>query len=161
MSLINFNSDSISFILIILAITVLLLWIFILNKKIQLLLAGGIGKDLPEAIGELSKRVTALQSFEADTISFLKDLNRRVRKSPQGISLVRFNAFKDGGTGGQSFALSVLDEDGNGVVVSSIYGRGHVGVYSKPISKFTSTFELTDEEKEAINESKKKLGTKA
>ena len=161
MSLTNLNSDSIAFILIILAIVALLLWIFILNKKIQLLLAGGIGRDIPEAIGELTKRVSALQTFETDTITFLQDLNRRVRKSPQGISLVRFNAFKDGGNGGQSFALSVLDEEGNGIVISSIYGRGHVGVYSKPITKFESTFELTEEEKEAIKESKKKLGTKA
>lgn len=157
----SLQGEEIAFILLLVAVATLLIWIFILNRKINNLLAGGIGENLPETMNKLGLRVGDLEKFENNTIDFLKDINRRLRKSPQGVGLVRFNAFKDGGNGGQSFALSLIDEEGNGIVVSSIYGRGHVGVYSKPIIKFESQFELTDEEKDAIKESKIKLGLKA
>ena len=49
-----------------------------------------------------------------------------------------------------------MDEDGNGVVISGLYSRDKVGVYAKPLSKFSSEHELSTEEIEAINLASKK-----
>ncbi|WP_067926126.1 DUF4446 family protein [Alicyclobacillus shizuokensis] len=63
--------------------------------------------------------------------------------------LVRFNAFADVGSN-LSFSLALLDDDRNGVVLSSIYGRDESRVYAKPVQSGTSTYPLTEEEQMAI-----------
>ena len=56
------------------------------------------------------------------------------------------------GDDGKPTALSTIEqnEQGDGLVISSIYSRGLVGIYGKPIQKGASLYELTDEEREAI-----------
>ena len=44
----------------------------------------------------------------------------------------------------------MLDEDGNGVVLSSLYSRERMSVFAKPIKNNKSEYELTAEEKEAL-----------
>jgi hypothetical protein len=73
----------------------------------------------------------------------------KLRRSLQRLGLVRFNAFE--GLGGeQSFAVALLDDEGSGVVLSSLQGRGESRLYAKPVEKWDSTYTLSVEEKEAI-----------
>lgn len=59
--------------------------------------------------------------------------------------IMRFNAF--GNTGSDlSFAIAMVDEQKNGVVLSSIYGREESRMYAKPIENGVSSYPLTDEE---------------
>jgi hypothetical protein len=76
-----------------------------------------------------------------------------LRKSIRGLETIRFNPFPDQGSN-QSFAISFQNEDGDGVVISSLYARERMSVFAKPIKKGSSTYELTDEEREVINKSK-------
>jgi Protein of unknown function (DUF4446) len=71
------------------------------------------------------------------------------RKAFQRIGLVRFNPFEDTG-GNQSFALALLDEQGDGFVVSSLHARAGTRVYGKAISRGTSEANLSAEEAEAL-----------
>ena len=71
------------------------------------------------------------------------------RRSFQRIGLVRFNPFDDTG-GNQSFALALLDQAGDGFVVSSLHARAGTRVYGKAISKGTSESNLSAEESEAL-----------
>ena len=71
------------------------------------------------------------------------------RRSFQRIGLVRFNPFDDTG-GNQSFALALLDQAGDGFVVSSLHARAGTRVYGKAISKGTSESNLSAEEDEAL-----------
>ena len=50
----------------------------------------------------------------------------------------------------QSFALAVLDERGDGFVVSSIFGRAESRLYAKPVKAGKSKYALSDEEEQAI-----------
>ena len=52
------------------------------------------------------------------------------RRSFQRIGLVRFNPFEDTG-GNQSFALALLDQAGDGFVVSSLHARAGTRVYGE------------------------------
>ena len=52
----------------------------------------------------------------------------------QRVGLVRFNPFEDTG-GNQSFALALLDAEGNGWVLSSLHARTGTRVYAKPITR--------------------------
>jgi hypothetical protein len=151
------NSQIIAFIFLAAAILLLLLGYGYLYFKVKSLLAGGIGKDIPDTLKKIGEEITHSKEFEKESIAFLKDLDRRLKRSTQAVGVVRFNAFKENGGGGQSFAITFLSEEGSGVVISSIYGREKVSVYSKPIEKFISPFELTDEEKESLKEASLKI----
>ena len=72
----------------------------------------------------------------------------------QKIGLVRFNAF--GRTGvDQSFVLALLDKEQSGIVVNFIYTHDGVRIYTKRVKKGEGEeFQLSDEEKKAIKESK-------
>lgn len=64
--------------------------------------------------------------------------------------LIRFQAFDNVGSD-LSFAFALLNQEGNGVVLSSIHNRDESRVYAKPINEGMSTYTLTVEEKEVIH----------
>jgi hypothetical protein len=72
-------------------------------------------------------------------------------ESIRHVAVVRFDAFPEVG-GRMSFAAALLDEGGNGLVVSSINGRSDGRVYAKPIIGSRSEFPLSEEEEEAIRQ---------
>lgn len=75
------------------------------------------------------------------------------RSHIQRISVMRFNPFRDSG-GDQSFAVVLADQDGHGVVISSLHGRDATRVYAKPLTAWESAYPLTDEERQAIRQAR-------
>lgn len=69
----------------------------------------------------------------------------------QRIGLIRFNPFEDTG-GNQSFALALLDREGNGLIISSLHSRTGTRVYAKPIRGGRSEAALSEEEDAAIKQ---------
>ena len=76
-------------------------------------------------------------------------LEDRTRRSLQHIGLVRFNPFEDTGSD-QSFAIALLDDARDGIVISSLHGRSNTRVFAKPVSGGESAHALSDEETQAI-----------
>ena len=76
-------------------------------------------------------------------------LKEQLENCVQKVGVVRFNAFEDTGSD-LSFAVALLDEKSDGVVISSIYGRSEARCYAKPITGGDSYYALSDEEKLAI-----------
>jgi len=76
-------------------------------------------------------------------------MERRTRRSLQHIGLVRFNPFDDTGSD-QSFAIALLDDQRDGVVISSLHGRANTRVFAKPVTDGGSAHHLSDEETQAI-----------
>jgi len=72
----------------------------------------------------------------------------------QRVGLVRFNPFNETG-GDQSFCLGLLDEKGDGIVLSCLHARDRTRVYAKPVSKGKSQYELSKEEVVAITKAQK------
>jgi hypothetical protein len=147
-----------------LAVLVLILVIdlFCLRMKIRKLLRGGKSENIGEVIKSLDLEIKDVQKFRGEMEKYLVNLEKRVRRSTQVTETVRFNAFSADGIGGyQSFATALLNEEGDGAVVSSLYSRDRVSVFSKPIKKFSSEIELSQEERKAISLAKEKLGTKS
>jgi hypothetical protein len=102
--------------------------------------------------------ISKLYKFENEMKSYLTDVEKRLRRSVQAVETIRYNPFKGTGSGGnQSFATSLISEEGNGVVISSLYSREHVSVFSKPVKSHKSEFELTEEELDVLNKAKEAL----
>jgi hypothetical protein len=124
-------------------------------RKYRQLLKGSNGKDLENVILNYSETTqiiaSKLNQFEQ---TFNQNLTLEA-KHVQRVGLVRFKAFQNSG-GDQSFALALLNAHGDGIVMSSIFGREEARVYCKPVSQGTSTYPISEEEKEAIE---KAMGT--
>ncbi len=140
------------------ALTALLIgWVIRLEMKMSRLLSGQNGKSLEDIIISLIEKVSKLEKTSIEAHAKISNLRERVRKGIQRVETIRFNPFKGTGSGGnQSFVTSFSDEDGNGVVISGLYARDSVSVYAKPISKFVSEYNLSEEEKEIIEKLKEK-----
>lgn len=123
------------------------------DRRISALLRGKSAKTLEDTLVALNSELDDLKSAHDALLSKAKDMDRRIKRSIQGVETVRFNPFPDQG-GNHSFAISFLNEEGNGVVVSSLYSRERMSFFAKPIKGNVSQFELTEEESEALLKSK-------
>jgi hypothetical protein len=63
--------------------------------------------------------------------------------------VVRYDAFGDMG-GRLSFSAALLDDSGDGLVISSINGRSETRTYAKSLVGLQSDHTLSPEEQEAI-----------
>jgi hypothetical protein len=128
------------------------------EMKIKKILLGKDAKSLEDSIVYAKKEIDKLKEFESDSIEYFKEVEARLRKSIQSVETIRFNPFKGTGDGGnQSFSTSFVNENGDGVVISSMYSRDRISIFAKPINKFKSQFETTEEEKQVIERAKKDL----
>lgn len=138
-------------------ILILIGWIVYLQIKLARFMATRNSKTIEDTVVYLKKEISSLQRFQSDSEKYLTNVEKRLRKSITGIDTVRFNPFKGTGAGGnQSFATAFTTENGDGVIVSSLYSRDHVSVFSKPITDKKSSFDLTTEESEALSNALKK-----
>lgn len=94
----------------------------------------------------------------------VRDLRRRgdaLRETMRGdisrIATVRYDAFDDMG-GRLSFSTALLDERGDGVVITSINGRTETRTYAKAISSWSCRHHLSSEETRAIERARSRDG---
>lgn len=141
---------------------VILLVLFIRqNIRLKRILKGKGAKTLEDSINTLEKKINEHEKFRQESILYFQNIEKRIQSSVRGVETIRFNPFRGTGSGGnQSFATAILDENGDGAVISSLYSRDRTSVFSKPLKKFKSEFELSEEEKEAIQKAKQKTAFK-
>ena len=125
-----------------------------LSNRIKQLTTGTNGRNLEDAIYQLMEDHEIFQNRIESVEQNNARLDREIKSSLRGVAVVRYNAFADVG-GKQSFATAFISEDGNGVIVSSLYSRERMNVYAKPIVDFSSEYELTSEEMQALKEATK------
>lgn len=134
-----------------LGMCVILIRIANLNKRYQQFMKKlGNGRNIEEDLENYMYRVEKVEKQNADIISFCKGLEEDVTTCIQKIGIVRYNAFKDTGSD-LSFALAMLDEKNNGVVLNGIYSREMSNIYAKPVENGKSKYTISEEEQEAID----------
>lgn len=130
-----------------------IVWIFKTENRLKRFFLGKKAKDLEDTIVSLQDEISKLKSQMGSTEKNLESINQKLKKSIRGLDTIRFNPFPDQGSN-QSFAISMMNEEGNGVVISSLYSRERMSVFAKPIKNNKSEFELTNEEKEVLEKAK-------
>ena len=122
--------------------------------RLQKLFKGSKADTLEKLIGEVVEHVKAL-SHEAEVqAAELATLEARLKQQGRGVKLVRFNPFADVGSA-QSFAVAIMNSQGDGVVFSSLYSRERMSVFAKPVMKGKSDIELTPEEQSVVADAQK------
>lgn len=131
----------------------LIVYLFWRTRRIEsdyeLLIRDSKGQNFAQIVSDNIEQTDALL-LEVERLSeqYAQAL-RRMAGAVQHVGVVRFDAFRDLG-GMLSFAVALLDDRGNGLAFSSIYGRSESRTYAKPIVERGSSYELSPEEKEAI-----------
>ncbi|GGO88207.1 hypothetical protein GCM10011584_14630 [Nocardioides phosphati] len=96
---------------------------------------GTAHEPLPEDVQGLRQEVAALRAEGAYALKHL--------------AVVRYDAFGDMG-GHLSWSLAMADDDGNGVVLTSIHGRSEARTYAKSVNAWSCDQQLSPEEDEAL-----------
>jgi uncharacterized protein YlxW (UPF0749 family) len=141
------------FILFAIAIIIIVVWIVITEKRLKRFFLGKKAKDLEETITSLENNINDLNKSRNNLEKEITLINAKLKKSIRGLQTIRFNPFPDQGSN-QSFAIGMLNEEGDGLVLSSLYSRERMSVFAKPIVNGKSEYELSAEEKEALNKAR-------
>ncbi len=128
---------------------VLLVQVGRLKGRLYGLIRNADGASLEEAIAthmrsvdEAVRRTDALEHV-------VGGLQARIPACLQKVNVVRYDAFEDVG-GEQSFAVALLDAQGDGVLLSSIYTRQDVRIYAKAVTAGQASHTLSAEERKAL-----------
>ncbi len=97
--------------------------------------AGDADAELPGDVPGLRSEVAALRAEAAGALRHL--------------AVVRYDAFDEMG-GRLSWSLALLDDAGDGVLITSIRGRSEARTYAKSVAGWSSDQELSPEEAEAV-----------
>ncbi|RMF28826.1 MAG: DUF4446 family protein [Chloroflexi bacterium] len=127
-----------------------------LRTRLEALAASEPGRDLSLPLSQLTGRLEGTEETVEALKARLDKLSTYLNRSVQGVGLVRFQAFADVG-GDQSFALALVDGEGNGLVISSLYAREGTRIYAKPLQQWQSPYSLSFEEEEAIRQAQKQV----
>jgi hypothetical protein len=151
-------SDNLAIVLGATAAILVILLIAVLIQSIRLrratrayvaLVQGADGGSLQQVLDQHIGQVKQVSSRLDDLNTMTEYMEQRTRGSLQHIGLVRFNPFEDTGSD-QSFAIALLDDRKDGIVISSLHGRANTRVFAKPVEAGTSRHALSTEEADAI-----------
>jgi Protein of unknown function (DUF4446) len=119
-------------------------------RREYMLLRGDNGDhDLLRSVGESVGKARAVEQRVDAVSTAQEDLALVGRLAIQRFGVVRYDAFED--MGGQlSFSAALLDDYGDGIVITSINGRTETRTYAKSVRAMKSQHNLSDEERAAI-----------
>ncbi|HTJ26630.1 MAG TPA: DUF4446 family protein [Candidatus Limnocylindria bacterium] len=113
------------------------------------LLGGGGATRATERLAALDRAAEQGAAERAQAQARLAALERVARSEVPRIGFVRYNAFSDVGSD-LSYALALLNRDGDGVVLSSIYSREDTRTYGKAVNAYKPAQDPSEEELAAI-----------
>ena len=126
-----------------------------IRNKQEILFQGKEAKDLEKIIEDQREEINKNKNDAEDLLKLSEKIHQIASKGIQKIGLVRYNPFGDIG-GDQSFAIALLDAYDNGLIISSLHSKEGTRVYAKPVEKGKSSYQLSDEEKKAVDKAMEK-----
>jgi hypothetical protein len=120
-----------------------------IRKEYTVLRGEGGDRDIISAVSRWVKQVKATDQRVDEMLKHQEAIAAQARLALQRFHMVRYDAFDDMG-GRLSFSAALLDDHGDGVVITSINGRTETRTYAKPVQGLTSDHNLSEEEREAI-----------
>lgn len=120
-----------------------------MRRAFLLLQAGDNEESFVEIVSRNVAEVQALRG-ELDQVSgSVQALKLDVAAAVRHVAVVRYDAFDDVG-GRLSWSAALLDDDGSGLVLSSIAGRTDTRTYAKGVRRGNSTVALSPEERQVL-----------
>ncbi len=149
------NNLAIIFLIESLIIFILLILLVVLYKKQGALkkkydfFTNGKDANIDTVLTEILTDLRATQAELAELQQKHSALRQRVRGCLQTVKLERYDAFEAMG-GRMSYSLLLADENKDGIILTSIYGREDNRSFAKDIKAGQSSYALADEEKKLL-----------
>ena len=118
-------------------------------KRAYAMLQGDGTGDVVTAVNRHVAEVTGLREQVAGQQSALATARADLADAIRHVAVVRYDAFPDMG-GRLSFSAALLDDAGDGLVLTSINGRSETRTYAKGVKAGKSEHTLSPEESQAI-----------
>jgi hypothetical protein len=136
-------------------VIVLLIWNIRLEIKTKKLMRGKSGQSLEGSFTSMQNDIKSIEDFREEMRKYLTKVEKRLSTTIRGCENVTFNAFSGLESGGKSFATALLNEKGDGVIISSLHARERVSIFSKSVKNFKPDVELSEEEEVALTNARK------
>ncbi len=121
-----------------------------LYKKYDLFMRGKDMESMEDTVVSQFERLEKLEEANQKNEDRLSAVEENMQSVYQKIGLVKYDAFREM-SGKLSYALALLDQNNNGIIVSSMYSREGCYSYAKEIIRGESYITLSEEEKEALD----------
>lgn len=121
-----------------------------IRRDVTLLAADDDAPSFVTAVARQTAEVRALRAEVDDLAGLLARTRSELSDALRHVSVVRYDAFGDMG-GRLSFSAAMLDDGGDGLVLTAIHGRSETRSYIKGVKGGTSEASLSPEEQQAIS----------
>jgi hypothetical protein len=120
-----------------------------MRRSMVLLAADGDAPSFMDAMARKTEEVQALRAEVDDLAALLARTRTELADAIRHVSVVRYDAFGDMG-GRLSFSAAMLDDGGDGLVLTAIHGRSETRSYIKGVKGGSSEASLSPEEQQAV-----------
>ena len=120
-----------------------------LNRDLLLVRDASSEQSLVAAVASQIRAVEGLHSEVVDVRAALTIAQRDINAALRHVSVVRYDAFGDMG-GRLSFSAAMLDDNGDGILLTSIHGHTESRMYIKTVTRRKADGRVSPEELEAI-----------
>jgi hypothetical protein len=121
-----------------------------LTRLTRRLTQGTSGGNIEEILHGYLDHVQGIDQRMKSLEGMTDRLTETQRRCLQRVGIVRYDAFEDVG-GQMSFSIALTDADRNGAVISSVYSRTDVRVYTKALQNGRANQPLSVEEQRALS----------
>ena len=125
-----------------------------IHRSLALLQATESRETFVDVVARTISEFHELRDEVADLDRLLVHTRTELAQALRHVSVVRYDAFGDLG-GRFSFSAAMLDDSGDGLILTSIHGRTETRTYIKGINGGKPDIELSPEESESLKLAKK------
>jgi len=120
-----------------------------LQTTTDVLQQGDAGVSIADALAARTTDIANLRSAAVEIADLLDVTRQELSSALRHTAVVRYDAFGDMG-GRMSFSAAMLDDHGDGLLITSIHGRSETRTYLKSVTD-SAAEQLSPEESEAID----------
>lgn len=118
-------------------------------------LMNGIGEgNLETVVVDCIDKVNSIAQKNKEIEYHINTIIRNMYYCIQKVGIIRYNAFDNVGSD-LSYSIALLDNNDDGIVISSLYSRDTSSTYAKPVTGGKSKYALSAEELKAIDMARK------
>jgi hypothetical protein len=135
------------------ALFVVVCYALYLDHKVVTLTRGQNGASLEDVIKMCIKSVEAIEKRNELITNHAALLDHKMSHALRNAKTIRYKALEPNGSN-QSFSVALVNEQGNGVILSTLHVRDRVNTFAKPITNYESEYDLTEEELAVLDDAR-------
>lgn len=122
-----------------------------MTRQYRVLSAADDQASFVEVVARKTAEVEELRADVADLAAELRATQGELHQALRHVSLVRYDAFGDMG-GRMSFSVAMVDDHGNGFVLTTVHARSESRTYVKQLRGGMAEVALSPEEQQAVED---------